>query len=117
VQRRLGSMHSRTLQRSLTDQQHAKQHTARRWEDRGYFKPKADASAEPFVISMPPPNVTGKLHMGHAMFATLQVGPDPQPSCQPPAKPCHAAAPGRCRAAPSTPSAAAVCKCRLHLCG
>lgn len=42
-----------------------------RWEARGYFKPRE--AGEPFVISMPPPNVTGKLHMGHAMFATLQV--------------------------------------------
>ncbi|KAJ9523893.1 hypothetical protein QJQ45_020096 [Haematococcus lacustris] len=43
------------------------------WEQQGYFKPQASAaSAEPFVISMPPPNVTGRLHMGHAMFATLQ---------------------------------------------
>lgn len=45
-----------------------------RWQERGYFRPKDDATGEPFVISMPPPNVTGKLHMGHAMFATLQVG-------------------------------------------
>jgi len=42
------------------------------WEERGYFRPRAEPGAEPFVISMPPPNVTGKLHMGHAMFATLQ---------------------------------------------
>mmetsp|Transcript_29964 Transcript_29964/g.66340 ORF Transcript_29964/g.66340 Transcript_29964/m.66340 type:complete len:1040 (+) Transcript_29964:120-3239(+) len=42
------------------------------WEDRGYFKPNPAATGEPFVISMPPPNVTGRLHMGHAMFVTLQ---------------------------------------------
>ncbi|EFJ41521.1 hypothetical protein VOLCADRAFT_107675 [Volvox carteri f. nagariensis] len=42
------------------------------WESRGYFKPDMSAPGEPFTISMPPPNVTGKLHMGHAMFATLQ---------------------------------------------
>lgn len=43
------------------------------WEANGYFQPNGDAPGEPFVISMPPPNVTGKLHMGHAMFATIQV--------------------------------------------
>lgn len=42
------------------------------WESRGYFMPDEEASGEPFTISMPPPNVTGKLHMGHAMFVTLQ---------------------------------------------
>ena len=44
-----------------------------RWDSSGYFKPDESAPGEPYVISMPPPNVTGKLHMGHAMFATLQV--------------------------------------------
>jgi valyl-tRNA synthetase len=42
------------------------------WEYRGYFQPSNDLSKEKFVISMPPPNVTGHLHMGHAMFITLQ---------------------------------------------
>lgn len=42
------------------------------WEESGFFTPPADASGEPFVISMPPPNVTGRLHMGHAMFVALQ---------------------------------------------
>ncbi len=42
------------------------------WESRGYFMPDEEASGEPFTIPMPPPNVTGKLHMGHAMFVTLQ---------------------------------------------
>ena len=44
----------------------------RMWEERGYFKPRSDAPGPPFVIPMPPPNVTGALHMGHAMFVTLQ---------------------------------------------
>lgn len=44
-----------------------------RWESQGYFKPKFDRGSDPFVISMPPPNVTGSLHMGHAMFVTLEV--------------------------------------------
>jgi valyl-tRNA synthetase len=43
------------------------------WEKSGWFKPEAlPPDAEPFVISMPPPNVTGALHAGHAMFVTLQ---------------------------------------------
>lgn len=43
------------------------------WEAQGYFKPEVNASGEPWTMSMPPPNVTGRLHMGHAMFVTLQV--------------------------------------------
>ena len=42
------------------------------WEKSGYFEPAADSTKECFVISMPPPNVTGKLHMGHAMFVALE---------------------------------------------
>lgn len=42
------------------------------WESQGYFKPNIDLDGPPFVISMPPPNVTGALHMGHAMFVTLE---------------------------------------------
>ncbi len=42
------------------------------WEEGGYFKPLGKPDAKPFTIVMPPPNVTGQLHMGHAMDATLQ---------------------------------------------
>jgi valyl-tRNA synthetase len=42
------------------------------WEQRGYFKPDPEADGEPFVIAMPPPNVTGKLHLGHSMFVSLE---------------------------------------------
>ncbi|KAJ0981727.1 hypothetical protein J5N97_009982 [Dioscorea zingiberensis] len=42
------------------------------WESQGYFKPNFDRGGDPFVIPMPPPNVTGSLHMGHAMFVTLE---------------------------------------------
>lgn len=42
------------------------------WESQGYFKPNLDRGGDPFIISMPPPNVTGSLHMGHAMFVTLE---------------------------------------------
>ena len=42
------------------------------WEDAGCFRAEADPGKKPFSIVMPPPNVTGQLHMGHAMDATLQ---------------------------------------------
>ncbi|KAI8540909.1 hypothetical protein RHMOL_Rhmol08G0022100 [Rhododendron molle] len=42
------------------------------WESHGYFKPKFVRGSDPFVVPMPPPNVTGSLHMGHAMFVTLE---------------------------------------------
>lgn len=42
------------------------------WEEQGYFKPSRDPEAEMFSIVMPPPNVTGRLHMGHAMDNTMQ---------------------------------------------
>ncbi len=43
------------------------------WERQGWFKPEsAPAEAAPYVISMPPPNVTGSLHIGHALFTALE---------------------------------------------
>ena len=49
------------------------------WEENGYFKsqndprsPQFDPSRKPFVISIPPPNVTGELHTGHAMFVSME---------------------------------------------
>ncbi|MEL7492254.1 MAG: valine--tRNA ligase [Pseudomonadota bacterium] len=42
------------------------------WEEKGYFKPEANPDGEPFTIVIPPPNVTGSLHMGHALNNTLQ---------------------------------------------
>ncbi len=43
------------------------------WEESGWFKPEARPdNAEPFTISIPPPNVTGELHMGHVMFVALE---------------------------------------------
>ena len=42
------------------------------WEKKGYFKPSMDKRKESFCIVMPPPNVTGKLHMGHALDGTMQ---------------------------------------------
>ncbi len=42
------------------------------WDERGYFHSKPDPNRTPFTIVIPPPNVTGALHMGHALNNTLQ---------------------------------------------
>src|SRR5512136_3334491 len=49
------------------------------WEKSGFFapsndphKPDFDPAKKPFVISIPPPNVTGELHLGHAMFVSIE---------------------------------------------
>ncbi len=49
------------------------------WENQGYFSPSSDPkkpgfdpSVKPYVISIPPPNVTGELHLGHAMFVAME---------------------------------------------
>jgi len=42
------------------------------WQDKGYFKPSGDTTKPSFSIVMPPPNITGQLHMGHALDNTLQ---------------------------------------------
>ncbi len=42
------------------------------WNDNGYFTPEIDRSKKPFTIIMPPPNVTGELHMGHALTIALE---------------------------------------------
>jgi valyl-tRNA synthetase len=42
------------------------------WMDRGYFTPEIEPSRNPFVIIQPPPNITGDLHLGHALTATLE---------------------------------------------
>src|SRR5207249_10986687 len=42
------------------------------WNERGYFHSRPDAARQPFCIVIPPPNVTGALHMGHALNNTLQ---------------------------------------------
>ena len=41
------------------------------WEDQGYFTPSGDEQADPYCIMIPPPNVTGTLHMGHAFQDTI----------------------------------------------
>ncbi len=42
------------------------------WNEKGYFTPVVDKTKTPYTIVIPPPNVTGKLHMGHALVMTLQ---------------------------------------------
>ena len=42
------------------------------WQDKGYFTAKIDPNKLPFTIVIPPPNITGQLHMGHALDETLQ---------------------------------------------
>ncbi|MCL2679559.1 MAG: valine--tRNA ligase [Dehalococcoidia bacterium] len=42
------------------------------WMQKGYFTPKIDKSKKPFVVIQPPPNITGDLHLGHALTATIE---------------------------------------------
>ena len=42
------------------------------WEKNGLFKPQENSTKEPYSIVLPPPNVTGVLHMGHALVNTIQ---------------------------------------------
>jgi valyl-tRNA synthetase len=44
----------------------------RRWEEKGYFTPEVRQGEEPYTIIMPPPNLTGELHLGHAMMDTVE---------------------------------------------
>jgi valyl-tRNA synthetase len=46
--------------------------TYKNWEDKGYFRGKPDPSKKPYSIVIPPPNITGILHMGHALNNTIQ---------------------------------------------
>ncbi|MEE9385286.1 MAG: valine--tRNA ligase [Nannocystaceae bacterium] len=43
-----------------------------RWKEAGYFRPQASSSGRSFSVVLPPPNVTGRLHMGHALTATIE---------------------------------------------
>src|SRR2546423_1414604 len=42
------------------------------WEQQGYFRPAIDKGKQPFVVAIPPPNVTGALHTGHALTFTIE---------------------------------------------
>ena len=52
--------------------QEAEERIYQKWESSGCFKAERDPQRKPFTIVMPPPNVTGQLHMGHAMDCALQ---------------------------------------------
>jgi valyl-tRNA synthetase len=54
------------------DPHEAQQRWLQFWDDHGYFHSRPDPSRKPFCIVIPPPNVTGALHMGHALNNTLQ---------------------------------------------
>jgi len=54
------------------DHQNASQRIFDQWQERGYFHADSDSDKPPFTVVMPPPNVTGALHLGHALNATLQ---------------------------------------------
>ena len=54
------------------DPREAEQKWYRIWSEKGYFRAEDDSKKEPFCIVIPPPNITGALHMGHAVFITLQ---------------------------------------------
>lgn len=42
------------------------------WKKRGYFQPDLKSKGSPFTLLLPPPNVTGILHLGHALSTTIQ---------------------------------------------
>ena len=58
--------------KSVYEPKAAEERLYRWWKDRGYFKPSNDASKPTYAVVLPPPNVTGRLHMGHALTATVQ---------------------------------------------
>ena len=71
-------MSEQTLQKTY-DFQATEQRIYEWWEKNGFFKPNNDPNKpdfdparKPFVISIPPPNVTGELHLGHAMFVSME---------------------------------------------
>jgi len=52
--------------------QEAEDEIYKAWEEGGYFEAKSDSNKKPFTVVMPPPNITGNLHMGHALDQTMQ---------------------------------------------
>jgi valyl-tRNA synthetase len=54
------------------DPREAQQRWSKFWDERQFFHARPDSTKEPFAIVIPPPNVTGALHMGHALNNTLQ---------------------------------------------
>lgn len=56
----------------LYDPKRVEDHIYKKWIDNKYFSASADYNKTPYTIVMPPPNITGQLHMGHALDQTLQ---------------------------------------------
>src|SRR5262245_36551068 len=54
------------------DPRDAQERWLRFWDERGTFHSRPDPAREPFTVVIPPPNVTGALHLGHALNNTLQ---------------------------------------------
>ncbi len=65
------SMQQRELAKTY-DPKGIEERLYKKWEENGYFHVQADRSKKPFTIVMPPPNITGQLHMGHALDNTMQ---------------------------------------------
>ena len=53
-------------------QKNLKARLYKNWEEKGYFTPEVDENKKPYTIVLPPPNITGKLHLGHALDNTIQ---------------------------------------------
>ncbi len=64
-------MNDREMSRTYNPQE-TEERLYRFWEERGYFTPQIDWDREPFTIVIPPPNITGELHHGHAMFIAFE---------------------------------------------
>lgn len=54
------------------DPKEVEQRLYNEWEDKGYFRAEVDEKKEPYTIVIPPPNITGQLHMGHALDNMMQ---------------------------------------------
>src|SRR5687768_11343291 len=54
------------------DQQSVESKWYKIWEEAGYFKPEINPNGKPYTMILPPPNVTGNLHMGHALMLTIE---------------------------------------------
>jgi len=67
----LRTMHGKEMSRTY-DPQNTEERLYEFWEERGYFTPEIDWDREPFTIVIPPPNITGELHHGHAMFIAFE---------------------------------------------
>jgi valyl-tRNA synthetase len=71
----LGNMEGKNMSKELSktyDPKEIEDRLYEKWEANGYFHAEVDRSKKPFCIVMPPPNITGQLHMGHALDNTLQ---------------------------------------------